>query len=87
MLVLIRWHGRTMAVPAIATGSPSIPDKSTCRGHWRLALLGVAGLLVLNRPLYAGLPKTHRLLHLLWYAGNVCLGDHITRPQCLRAAS
>jgi hypothetical protein len=39
MLVLVRWHGRVMAVPlsqltAIDSG------ETTRRGHWRLALLG-----------------------------------------------
>jgi hypothetical protein len=49
MLVLIRWQGRTMAVP-LSQLSCRQSRRIHCRGHWRLALLGGAGLLLLNRP-------------------------------------
>jgi hypothetical protein len=60
MLVLIRWHGRTMAVPLSQLVAID-PDQSA-----RLALLGGAGLLLLNHAVpaghsghYAALPKVH----------------------------
>ena len=44
MLVQIRWHGRNMAVPL----SQLICGRLNRRSHWRLALLGGAGLPVLS---------------------------------------
>ena len=55
MLVLIRWQGRTMAVP-LSQLAPVDPDDFNRRSHCRLALLGGAGLLFLT---YARLPKAH----------------------------
>jgi hypothetical protein len=53
--VLIRWQGSDYGSSAIATGCRQ-SRRIHGRGHWRLALLGGAGLLLLKRPRYAGLP-------------------------------
>ena len=43
MLVLVRWQGRKMAVP-LSQLAATDPERIHCRGDWRLALLGGAGL-------------------------------------------
>ncbi len=69
MLVLIRWHGRTMAVPLSQLVAIN-PDQSTRRGHWRLALLGGAGLLFLNNAVPAAITQRCRK-HTLVY--KICV--------------
>ena len=63
MLVLIRWQGRKMAVPL--SQLTAIPRRIHCRGDWRLALLGGAGLLVLSSrgPHYPAPPRRIEQAH------------------------